>query len=204
MDAGCNAAHETRAQLQCDAAHRDAVLKDRCGPTRYLLIPTARRSGVESPELLRDDEPNYFADAWSARDRVIRAAGRPEAGSEEIGLAVNSRRGRSQEQLHIHIDFVDPAVRLALARWLSEGQESGRIELAGHVYRVSRLSSLGLPTPFQRLAVEHRSALQAGRVTIAVIGDGATGFFLLSGEADALGLDRGHAEELLIAKRCGG
>ena len=78
--------------LQCHPEHGDAVLKDRCGATHYLLIPTARRTGVESPELLRDDEPDYFGDAWAARDRVIAASGRSDVRTDELGLAINSRR----------------------------------------------------------------------------------------------------------------
>jgi len=33
--------------------------------------------------------------------------------SVEVTLAVNSRVGRSQDQLHIHVDWLKPSVRLA-------------------------------------------------------------------------------------------
>jgi CDP-diacylglycerol pyrophosphatase len=201
VDAGCNRAEAHGADLSCDAAHHDAVLKDRCGATRFLLIPIQRRSGVESDELLQDGEPDYFADAWIARREVVRASGRPQAGDDEIGLAVNSRWGRSQDQLHIHIDFVSEPVREALRRWSRQGRTSGRIELSGHGYRVERIDSLRAPSPFQRAAAG-LDASARGRLSIAVIGNGGSGFFLLTGRADLLGLDRGHAEELLVPKVC--
>ena len=39
------------------------VLRDLVGATQYLLIPTARVSGIESALLLAPEAPNYFADA---------------------------------------------------------------------------------------------------------------------------------------------
>jgi CDP-diacylglycerol pyrophosphatase len=35
----------------------------------------------------------------------------PEVLSEDRGLAINSRFGRSQDQLHIHISGVSPSVK---------------------------------------------------------------------------------------------
>ena len=53
-----------------------AILKDLVGATQYLLIPTARVPGIESPLLLTPEAPNYFADAW--RERAT-SSGRPTA-----------------------------------------------------------------------------------------------------------------------------
>lgn len=203
VDAGCNQGRAPIAALTCHRSAGYALLKDRCGPTHYLLIPTARRSGVESAELLRDGEPDYFADAWSERERAIAASGRSTATSDELGLAVNSRWGRSQDQLHIHIDFVRPEVRAALRQWQSEGGIRPRIELLGHPYRIVHVTGLGHPTPFQRAFTPDESAQQRASATIAAVGDGASGFYLLFGQADLLHLNRGHAEELLVPKRCG-
>src|SRR5689334_1735050 len=47
-----------------------AVLKDLRGAAQFLLIPTARISGIERPKLLASDAPNYFAAAWQARSYV--------------------------------------------------------------------------------------------------------------------------------------
>ena len=203
VEAGCDGGRSHGPELKCDPRHRDAVLKDICGPTHFLLIPAARREGVESSELMRDEEPNYFADAWEARSEVIAASGRRDVGTDELGLAINSRWGRSQSQLHIHIDFVAPATRDALRQWSRQGGTAGAIELAGHRYRVGHLASLQSPTPFQRVVPADQLKWRRARLTIAVIGDGASGFYLLTDHADLLGSDRGHAEELLVPRQCG-
>jgi CDP-diacylglycerol pyrophosphatase len=203
VDTGCNQGWAPVPSLQCYPAHRDAVLKDRCGATHYLLIPTARRIGVESPELLRDDEPDYFGDAWAARERVIAASGRSEVRTDELGLAVNSRWGRSQDQLHIHIDFVRPEVRDAIRQWQRQGASSPSLSLFGHSYRIVHVETLQHPNPFQRAASAADTRRQREMNTIAVVGDGASGFIVLFGHADPMRLDRGHGEEILVPRHCG-
>ncbi|HEY4038854.1 MAG TPA: CDP-diacylglycerol diphosphatase, partial [Burkholderiaceae bacterium] len=159
--------------------------------------------GVESPELLRDDEPDYFAQAWAARDRVISASGRSEVAADELGLAINSRWGRSQDQLHIHIDFIKPQVRDAIDLWRREGAARPSIELLGHSYRITHVEALQRPSPFQRAAGADDTREQREMNTIAVVSDGASGFYVLFGRADLAHFDRGHAEELLVDRRCG-
>jgi CDP-diacylglycerol pyrophosphatase len=203
VDAGCNQGWAPVPSLQCNPAQGDAVLKDICGATHYLLIPTARRIGVESPELLRDEEPDYFDDAWAARDRVIAASGHSDVRSDELGLAINSRWGRSQDQLHIHIDFVRPEARDAIRQWVREGASRPSLELFGHAYRIVHTDTLQRPSPFQRAATAADTPQQREMNTIAVVGDGASGFYVLLGRADLAGRDRGHAEEVLVPRHCG-
>jgi CDP-diacylglycerol pyrophosphatase len=52
-----------------------AVLKDNAAskPYAFLLIPTRRITGIESPLLLGLDAPNYFQFAWTARSYVLGA-----------------------------------------------------------------------------------------------------------------------------------
>jgi CDP-diacylglycerol pyrophosphatase len=203
VDAGCNQGWAPVPSLHCNRGGGDAVLKDICGGTHYLLIPTARRTGVESAELLRDDEPDYFGDAWIARDRVIAASGRSDVHPDELGLAINSRWSRSQNQLHIHIDFVRPEVRDAIGRWRREGASADSIELFGHAYRIVHVETLQRPTPFQMAASSGDTLQQREMNTIAVVGDGASGFYVLFGRADPMGRDRGHGEEILVPRHCG-
>jgi CDP-diacylglycerol pyrophosphatase len=203
VNARCNQDWAPVPSLQCYPDRSEALLKDQCGQTHYLLIPMARRTGVESPELLRDDEPDYFADAWSERERVVAASGHPTASSDELGLAINSRWGRSQDQLHIHIDFVRPQVRNAIKQWEREGASRPTIELFDHTYRIVHLSGFGRPTPFQRAATADDSLQQRELNTIAAVGDGRSGVYVLFGQADFGRLDTGHSEEILIPKHCG-
>ncbi|HKM74303.1 MAG TPA: CDP-diacylglycerol diphosphatase, partial [Stellaceae bacterium] len=105
-------------ELQPGDAKGYAVLKDIVGATQYLLIPTARVPGIESALLLASGAPNYFADAWRERGYTERAAQRALP-REAISLAINSAFGRSQNELHIHIDCVRTDVRAVLQRQLA-------------------------------------------------------------------------------------
>ena len=69
VDRGCNGPgpRAAGAALQCEDQRGYAVLKDRCGATHFLLIPTTRRVGVEARALQSPTEPNYFAWAWRER-----------------------------------------------------------------------------------------------------------------------------------------
>ena len=126
-----------------DAVHRYAVLKDRVGELQYLLIPTERITGIESPAILATDAENYWQDAWLARRFLEQRAEKPVP-RDYIALAINSSSARSQNQLHIHIDCVRPDVKEALSR--SEGQIGAQwtplgTPLRGHQYLAKRLEA---------------------------------------------------------------
>ncbi len=183
-----------------------AVLKDRDGATQFLLIPTARITGIESPDILAPGAPNYFQAAWDARRFVIQRAG-VALPRQDIGLAINSARGRSQNQLHIHVDCVDPEVRRVLkAEEPSIGWRFSdeRANLHGHGYRVMKIASENLVgvNPFTVVAKalpEARNAM--GDQTIAVVGarfrDGRDGFYLLEDHANFLFGDHASGAEIL-------
>src|SRR5208337_510071 len=84
-----------------------AVLKDSIGIAQFLVIPTLRISGVESPELLANKSSNYWAYAWQVKANVEERLHRKLA-RDQVALAVNSAFGRTQNQLHIHIDCIRP------------------------------------------------------------------------------------------------
>src|SRR5271165_2887381 len=84
-----------------------AVLADRKGGAHFLVIPTRTVSGIESRDLQEADTPNYFDAAWSARAEVAGVVGRALP-RDLIGMAVNSRYARSQDQLHIHVECLQP------------------------------------------------------------------------------------------------
>ena len=78
------------------------VLKDRHGPLQYLLMPTYRINGTESPLLTDPSTPNFFWLAWQARDFMSQKYGQPVP-DRAVSLAINSRTGRTQNHFHIHI-----------------------------------------------------------------------------------------------------
>ncbi|MGG8311184.1 CDP-diacylglycerol diphosphatase, partial [Escherichia coli] len=53
------------------------VLKDLNGPLQYLLMPTYRINGTESPLLTDPSTPNFFWLAWQARDFMSKKYGQP-------------------------------------------------------------------------------------------------------------------------------
>ncbi len=208
VERGCNGRgpHAADPTLQCEGRRGYAVLKDRCGATHFLLIPTARRVGVEARALQSPTEPNYFAWAWRERTHTLRAA-RVRSGvtvpDDDVGLAVNSRYARSQEQLHIHIDRIDPGLRVLLRALPTPLPAGATLEWNGHRYRVDRVADL-TQSPFRIAARDWgaRTRDERARLTIAVVHDGDRGFLVLSDAATWWRLDRGHAEELLEPRRC--
>jgi CDP-diacylglycerol pyrophosphatase len=182
-----------------------AILKDRNGATQFLLIPTRRIAGMESPDLLAPDLPNYWPAAWDAK-RFVEARAKRALAWDMIGLAINSVLARSQDQLHIHIDCVQPDVRAALA---AHSGDIGRtwtelpFDLRGRRYFAMHLDAAGLAAqdPFKRAASGLVASGDLARETLVVIGanfaEGEKGFVLLAGKADPLKGDFGHGEDLL-------
>jgi len=171
-----------------------AVLKDRYGATQYLLIPTARVVGIESPSLLAASAVNYFAAAWTARRFVEQALGHAMP-IDTLSLAVNSQWARSQNQLHIHIDCIRADVRQTLENEraaIGERWSALAAPLAGQRYLAMRVmgQTLKQHNPFKLLAegVPGASA-DMGERTLAVAGmlfDGAPGFVVVADRADLL------------------
>jgi CDP-diacylglycerol pyrophosphatase len=180
-----------------------AVLKDRSGATQVLVIPTDKVTGIEQADLLAPAAPNYFEDAWTARRFVQGLAGQiiPR---DELSLAVNSMYGRSQNQLHIHVDCISADVRAALKANLEHIGPSWTpidIGVSGRHYEAMRLAGddLGARNPFKLLAEGDRAAradmgLETLLVAPVTFADGAPGFVLLADRASAG--DAGSAEEL--------
>ena len=194
-----------KVDLSAGEAAGFAVLKDINGATQFLLIPTRRISGIESPALLARGATNYFAAAWDERDRVAWKLLHPMP-RETLSLAINSEVGRTQNQLHIHIDCIRPDVRDALWR---ERSAIGRrwaplpAPLAGHRYRAMRLDgeTLGDRNPFKLLARGvPGAAADMGHHTLVVVGmwydDGGPGFVILDDHADLAHGDRASGEDL--------
>lgn len=184
-----------------------AVLKDRNGWLQYLLIPTARVSGIESPELLSERAPDYWGAAWRARGFLEQRYGRPIP-RELLSLTINSQYGRTQNQLHIHISCTDATVRQQLEDLkdsLSEEWRELPVELQGHAYwaRAVAAKADGGPEvdPFKALAAgQPEAGLDMGRYGLALVAtrlaDGRDGFILLSSRASLIGANRASVEEL--------
>jgi CDP-diacylglycerol pyrophosphatase len=198
-------ANDTPAPCElADLAHGYVVLKDMEGATQFLLIPTAKVTGIEDPAILAPIAPNYFAAAWQAHDMVAQRA-QQALPQDAIGLVINSAYGRSQNQLHIHIDCLRPDVAAALR---AHGAAVGTawapfpVPLVGHPYLARRVASADLSdaNPFTLLADGVAAArADMGHWTLAAVPTtiaGAPGFLLLADQLNLTTMDRASGEEL--------
>ncbi|MGS0646789.1 CDP-diacylglycerol pyrophosphatase [Komagataeibacter melomenusus] len=183
--------------------HRYAVLKDRVGASQYLLIPTRRLTGMEDPLITRADAPDYFAYAWRQADRVSQHLGRTLP-PDDLSLAINSAYGRSQNQLHIHVDCIRPDVKVAL-HWARSrlGPAWTPLPLAGHAYRARLVGTGNLAgiRPFRLLMRDMADPVhEMGRHTLVVSAitrpDGQVEFVLLDDRTDPTRADPASGEEL--------
>lgn len=200
------------AMVDLDGGERRgyAVLKDLVGATQFLLIPTDRIDGIESPQILGPDAPNYFAAAWRARSFVEQRAGRALP-RDWISLAINSAASRTQNQLHIHIDCVRADVHQALAALAEDIGATWApfpVALAGHQYRAMAewAQDLDAVNPFDVLAASLPADDPMGTQTLVVVGitgaDGRPGFVLLAGRAEPADPDSGSGEDLQDHAAC--
>lgn len=187
-----------------------AIIKDRIGVRQYLLVPTSRVTGIESPDLLLPGRSGYWAEAWESTsyletlldDRVPR---------DGLGIAVNSALGRTQHQLHFHIECVRPDVRAALAtgeRGIRQSWSTITLPPAGHVYNVRKLIAPDLKgsNVFRMIADQGpdysgNMAIQTAVVIGAVFRDGRQGFYILNDHVDIGRRNQASGEELLD-RRC--
>jgi CDP-diacylglycerol pyrophosphatase len=166
-----------------------AVLADRKGGAHFLLIPTRTVTGIESPEVLEPDAPNYFDAAWRARDRIAAVVGH-DVPRSAVGLALNPKHARSQDQLHIHIE----CLRADVARSLHTASAGitaawSPIDVAGWQFDALRImgEDLGVSNPLRLLAA--RSPVAGSRLedySLIVAGmqfKEGPGFVVLTGTA---------------------
>jgi len=177
-----------------------AVLADRKGGAHYLLIPTQTMTGIESSELLDPDTPNYFAQAWHARDLLAQYVGHAVPRTA-VGLAINTARSRTQDQFHVHIECLRKDVFDSLHAAAEQvGDHWAPMMVAGSTYQAQRVTGEGLDgaNPFELLAnlnpdVRHHM----GDYTLVVAGmqfKSGPGFIILTGT--------GPTGELLLDATC--
>ena len=185
------------------------ILKDLIGATQFLLIPTERISGIDSPEIVARNAPNYWDFAWRARTWTEARAGR-SLPRDMLSLAINSPDARSQDQLHIHIDCVRSDVRDALAAHrdaIAAAWTAFPVVMAEQRWRAFRVNgdNLGTVNPFRLLAKVDADSTDMAKPDmakhgLAVVGmtwtDGTAGFVVLDTKVDPASGGRGSAEDL--------
>jgi CDP-diacylglycerol pyrophosphatase len=175
------------------------ILKDNSPrkPDGYLIIPTARVTGIEDPHVFSPPVADLWAFGWQEARTYVR---RPASDS---GLAINSVFGRTQNQLHIHISCLRRDVAEILARnEASIGEDpatpfEARLPPHGNPYRVVEVTSLLAESPFDVVAaMPGARPPNMAQQSIAVAGSRKPGvwFVLDTWHHDD---DAGAAEELL-------
>lgn len=196
--------HDPSPCALVDLAGSYVVLKDRVGATQFLVLPTARITGIESAALLSPRVPDYMQDAWAAR-RFVQARAPGPLTRADLSLAVNSIFGRSQNQLHIHVDCLRADVRDTLARHraaIGDTWQPFPVALAGQNYIARRLVIPDLEgvNPFRTLADQVPEArANMGAYTLVVAGAtfaGKPGFIVLADHADPTRGDFAKGESL--------
>lgn len=205
----CEAAAKTTGRTGVcagvDLNRRFAIFRDRGGVAQHLLIPTDRISGIESPQLLSADARHYWAYAWDSRAFVqaaLRKAQRNTLADDQLGLEINSAYGRSQEQLHIHIDCMKASASETLARHRHDAFGQWKWDTVDGVrYRIMRMSGPAFDfDPFAIVAQDRTGPDGMALQTILVTGAGASasddGWLILNSATDVED-GTGSAEELL-------
>lgn len=133
-----------------------AVLRAPGEPTHLVLMPTDTVSGLESARLRGASGLAYWRAALAARRLVSDSLG-DRVPVADIGLAVNSAWGRSQDQLHIHLDCLRPKVLEALGahgRGVRKAWGPFPVPLAGDRFQAMRVRAAEIETfnPFAALA----------------------------------------------------
>lgn len=164
-------------------------------------MPTYRINGTESPLLLKSGTPNFFWLAWQARSFMSQKYGH-EIPDKAVSLTINSRSGRTQNHLHIHISCLRTDVRQQLddnlakisTRWLP--LPGG---LRGHEYLARRVTEneLAQRSPFMMLAEEVPDAREhMGSYALAMVRQSDESFVLLATQRNLLALNLASAEEI--------
>lgn len=182
-----------------DVRNGFVVLKDRNGPLQFLLMPAEKITGIESPILLNPATPNFFAEAWRSRHYMEEKRGALIADSA-VALSINSQRGRTQNQLHIHISCLRPDIRQRLDNLSSSLTDLWQSEQLGeHVYQVRAVTrdETKKMSPFIRIANElpgAREEMGKYGIALAALPDGRRALMVI--KRNLLLLNKGSAEEL--------
>jgi CDP-diacylglycerol pyrophosphatase len=186
--------------IEYDKENKFVVVKDNAAakPVAYLIIPSLKVTGIEDALVFTAPVVNFWQYGWQTAPDHLR---KPAANT---GLAINSIEGRSQNQLHIHISCVRPAVALTLsqndAKIGSDPTKALRLALGPYdnPYEVVKVNGLnGSSSPFNLVAAMPHAKGHMGDQSIAVIGSNTAGVYYVLDTYYVKGDNPGSAEELL-------
>jgi CDP-diacylglycerol pyrophosphatase len=178
------------------------IIKDNAPekPRAYLILSSVPVTGIEDAKIFEKPFVNFWQYGWTEAQKYLKEP------ADDTALAINSKRGRSQNQLHIHISCVLGSVAQTLANIDnsigSDPAQPFTIELGphGNRYEVIKVKSLsGANSPFRLVYQFPGAKAHMADQSIAVIGSHAAGVYYVL-DTYAHGSNRGAAEELLNQK----
>jgi CDP-diacylglycerol pyrophosphatase len=177
-----------------------AILQDPAGGAHYLLVPTQTMPGLDRSELLDPDAPNYFAEAWRARDLLSKFVGHAVPRGD-VGLVVNTAQTRSYDQFHIHIECLRQDAADALRSVASSVSDVwSPVVVGGATFQALRIASDSLDGSnlYESLATLKPGTAQHLRdytlVAVGVQSLSGPGFIVLTGT--------GPTGEILLDSTC--
>jgi CDP-diacylglycerol pyrophosphatase len=182
--------------LRSNVKEENVVLQDRekTKPRACLIVPTMPVTGIEDPQTLSVAHVrNIFELGWGWRDTCFKNAPAPGKGKAEpddwAGMAINSEAVRSQNQLHVHLSCLAPAVR-TLVWSASPGFHANdwkaTVVINHHTWHARKLTSLQqAQSPFalvqSQASKNKKDDNYIGWHSLVVIGTKTGAFFLLDG-----------------------
>lgn len=181
------------------------LYKDAIGRSHFLVIPDHRVTGVEERGVWEDGGANPWAFGWDARRFVGQARGRPLPDGI-LGLAINAKAARSQEQMHIHLDCISRDARDFVAGASARiGTAWTALRFMGKPVQAVFVPSPGAAMPVnpfllikQRLG-EAASVVPDRGVFVTYVADaaGTGGFVIVDQPVDREAGSNGHASDFL-------
>jgi len=202
------AAHPDCAQV--DRSQGLVLYKDAIGKSHYLVIPARTMTGIDDARAWDGAGANPWAFGWAARGIVGRSLGKAVP-DDMLGLAINSRASRSQDQLHIHLDCISSAARAVVngaAGPIGTGWTTLRLE-------DKPVRAIFVPASAPVLAVDPFQLVRDGTkggaaaappdrgifVTYVRERQGGAGFVVIDQPVDSAAGSNGHASDFLD-RRC--
>ena len=182
-----------------------AVLRAPLERLHIIVTPTVRTIGIEAERLRAADAPSYFHDAWLARHFVTDVL-TLKPGRSDLAMAVNSRPGRSQDQLHIHVNCLRQDVHRALRQRKTNSATWVALSILPHAPRYWALDiqsdDLSGRNVFQMVAtgLQIRPDDMADMTVVVAGADdvgGKPGFTVLARQRQVGTFDEAHGEALL-------
>jgi CDP-diacylglycerol pyrophosphatase len=149
---------------------------DPAKPRAYLIVPTDKVPGIESPAVFKEPLLDIWKFGWEEGQIYVKAP------ATRIGMAINSKPGRNQDQLHVHVSCSGLQTRQALehANVASHWGARPFVTIGNRTYNAILVHSLaGKQSPWVLVSELPGAKSDMGDHTIAVAAAKGGGWYVL-------------------------